>query len=361
MLKIQVRATLCWIADAMLVPGPAAGSKAGKPLETPGLQESRAPGATGGCGARRVGDASADRFAGRVRIHLEILRQREIYQLVTTLASEQRCQVIAASHSEVLLNEAADRDIVIAFVGKPHRIDDRGSQVLKALKEIGFEHYYLAEQTGWVLYLEGATDLEILRSFASHLVHPAAALLERPFVYYVGNQPGRAREHFYGLREAKTDLAGIALYDRIALPPGGGESLIELTWRRREIENYLCYPEVLEAYAVISAELESPGPLFAPAEAERRLDAMRQSIRDLVPPLALRDRADPWWRDTKASDEFLDRLFALFFQRLGLPNLMRKTDYHVLARLVPASSLDSEIGEKLDALFECASRARPLA
>jgi hypothetical protein len=66
--------------------------------------------------------------------HLEILRQRQIYQILTSTADSQGCQVIAASHSEVLLNEAADRDIVVAFVGKPHRIDDRRSQVLKSLR-----------------------------------------------------------------------------------------------------------------------------------------------------------------------------------------------------------------------------------
>lgn len=75
--------------------------------------------------------------------HLEILRQRQIYQVLSDTAAETDSQVIAASHSEVILNEAADRDPVIAFVGRPHRIDDRGSQVLKALKEIGFEHYSL--------------------------------------------------------------------------------------------------------------------------------------------------------------------------------------------------------------------------
>lgn len=91
--------------------------------------------------------------------HLEILRQRQIYQILTETAMRTGSQIIAASHSEVILNEAADRDVVIAFVGQPHRIDDRGSQVLKALKEIGFEHYYLAEEVGWVLYLEGSTDL----------------------------------------------------------------------------------------------------------------------------------------------------------------------------------------------------------
>ena len=83
--------------------------------------------------------------------HLEILRQRQIYGLLTEVARESGSQIIAASHSEVLLNQAAGRDMVVAFVGKPHRIDDRGSQVLKSLRDISFDQYYQAEQTGWML------------------------------------------------------------------------------------------------------------------------------------------------------------------------------------------------------------------
>jgi len=81
--------------------------------------------------------------------HLEILRQRQIYQLLTEEARAAGSQVIAASHSEVILNEAADRDVVVAFVGPPHRMDDRGSQVLKSIKEIGFEQYYQAGSCTW--------------------------------------------------------------------------------------------------------------------------------------------------------------------------------------------------------------------
>ena len=39
--------------------------------------------------------------------HLEILRQRQIYSLLTLAARESDSQIIAASHSEVVLNEAA--------------------------------------------------------------------------------------------------------------------------------------------------------------------------------------------------------------------------------------------------------------
>ena len=51
--------------------------------------------------------------------HLEVLRQRQIYRVITEAAEASSSQIIAASHSEVLLNEAAGRDTVVAFVGVP--------------------------------------------------------------------------------------------------------------------------------------------------------------------------------------------------------------------------------------------------
>ena len=58
-------------------------------------------------------------------------------------------------------------------------------QVLKALRDIGFDQYYQAEETGWVLYVENSTDLAILQVFAKSLDHEAQRHLERPFVKYV--------------------------------------------------------------------------------------------------------------------------------------------------------------------------------
>ena len=130
--------------------------------------------------------------------HLEILRQRQTYEMITAVARENASQIIAATHSEVLLSEAGQRDMVVAFVGSPHRVDRQSSQVRKALTEIGFEHYYQAEQTGWVLFLEGSTDLAILKALAKRLDHSGAAeALARPYVHYVGNQPRAAQERFH--------------------------------------------------------------------------------------------------------------------------------------------------------------------
>jgi len=288
--------------------------------------------------------------------HLEILRQRETYNLLIRVAEEQGSQIIAASHSEVVLNEAAGRDTVIAFVGKPHRIDDRGSQVLKALREIGWDQYYQAEQTGWILYLEGSTDLAILQTFAKLLDHDAQPYLERPFLEYVGNQPQNARDHFFGLQEAKNDLVGIAIFDRLdkELQPTG--SFNELMWRRNEIENYFCMEEVLFSYA----KHDIRNDLFRRTEAENRQreQAMREAIAEVTKFLKT-DDLGPWSPDVKSSDQVLKRVFKIFFEKLDLPLPFQKSDYHTLASLVPRERLDPEITEKLDAIVAVAKRAKP--
>lgn len=290
--------------------------------------------------------------------HLEILRQRQTYNLMIQIAEQQGSQIIAASHSEVVLTEAADRDVVIAFVGTPHRMDDRGSQVLKSLRDIGFDQYYQAQETGWVLYLENSTDLVILQAFAKSLDHEAQYCLERPFVKYVEtNLPQRAREHFFGLKEAKNDLVGIALFDRLDKELQTENSLTEMMWRRREIENYFCSEEVLLAYA----GHDLPNDLFGHAEKQQRLQAMREAIAEVSEALKTLTKPDPWSFDIKVTDEFLEPLFKKFFEKRSLPLQLRKSEYHILAGLVPKSKLDNEITEKLDAIVAVAKKAKPVA
>ena len=292
--------------------------------------------------------------------HLEILRQRQIYRIIAETAAESGSQILIASHSEVLLNEAAGKDLLVAFLGRPHRIDDRGSQVLKALRDIGFEHYYQAEQTGWVLYLEGSTDLAILQAFAKRLGHTGAMrALEQPFVHYVGNQPPQANSHYHGLREAVPALKGIAIFDRLDSPPTGGAALQMLTWERREIENYLCSEATLTAFAQAPTADDWPGPLLQLAEANRRLAAMREAISEVQRAMETLGQGSPWSPDSKVSDDILTRLFDIYYERLDLPNLMRKSDFHTLVPYVPLGEIADEITAKLDAIAEVAESATP--
>ena len=287
--------------------------------------------------------------------HLEILRQRQIYRLLTDVAGANGSQIIAASHSEVLLTEAAGKDMVVAFVGRPHRIDDQGSQVSKALKEIGFDQYSQAEQTGWVLYLEGSTDLSVLQALAHRLGHDAAThALERPFVRYVGNDSSAVRRHYHGLKEAIPHLQGVALFDRFQAGTPNVAPVECLVWKRREIENYLCSQSTLEAYARTSSSGDDVGPLFSSAGAENRLSRMREAIQEVQSALKMLNKGSPWSPDIKASDDFLDPLFRTYFKKLDLRNLIAKKNFYELADHVPEGEIDPEIREKLDVIAQVA-------
>ena len=209
-----------------------------------------------------------------------------------------------------------------------------------------------------MLYLEGSTDLSFLQAFAERVGHDRAVqVLERPFVHYVGNRPAAVQDHFHGLREALPALRGIVLFDRLEAEPRDMTSVECLMWKRREIENYVCTRAALEAYATASAQEAVKGPLFTAAEAGRRLEAMRAAIDEIESALKALDKSSPWSEDTKASDDFLTPLFKAYFEKLGLPNLMAKKNFHELVEYVPESEIDAEVHEKLDAIVRVADSA----
>ncbi len=293
--------------------------------------------------------------------HLEILRQRQTYSVLTEVAEKTGSQIVAATHSEVVLNEAAGRDLVVAFVGSPHRLGDPhgGSQVAKALKEIGFEDYYQAEQTGWILYLEGSTDLAILHAFARRLGHDdALRALERPFVRYVGNHVSEVQRHFQGLREAVPHLRGIAIFDRLGgTAPKPAAPLKCTEWKQREIEKYLCTQTTLEAFAAGDAGLGVLGPLSQAPKSHRHVTAMRKAIAEMEAARQTLGKGSPWDADIKVSDDFLVPLFDSYYRELDLPNAMAKKNFHVLAKHVPKDEIAPEVEEKLDAIARVAESA----
>lgn len=292
--------------------------------------------------------------------HLEILRQRDVYNLLTSIAAETNSQVIAASHSEVVLQEAAERDVVVAFVGKPHRMDTRSRhQVKKALESIRMADYFIAQQKGWMLYVEGSTDLAILQKLAVRLGHKAKDVLSAkvPVNYLGTNKPQEARDHFHGLREAKADLVGIALFDRLDKELQTGSALVERMWKRREIENYLVTPDSLRAFVQLGLRSDD---LLDEFERKTRLDVLESCVDELTKALKVTNKPDPWGPDIKVTDDFLDPLFRLFYERLGTPQATFKRDYHGLADVVPVEQIDQEVHRILDAINDIAVSAKPL-
>jgi len=124
-------------------------------------------------------------------------------------------------------------------------------------------------------------------------------------------------------------------------------------WRRREIENYLCTRATLESYANGTAAQTALGPLFA-------VPAMHEAIEEVAEALTILGRSSPWSPEVKASDEFLTPLFAAYYRKLKLPNLMAKKNFYVLAKYVPDDEIDPEICEKLDAIVTIAQQAKGL-
>lgn len=283
--------------------------------------------------------------------HLEILRQRVVYNTISNWATQNGSQIIAASHSEVVLQEAANKDTVIAFVGNPHKINDKGSQVMKSLTTIGFENYYLAELRKWVLYVEGSTDLAILKSFAKILGHQVEDSLGNAFVHYVStNTPPVARAHFHGLKDAVPQLRGIVIFDRIEAPLDLKENgLEEKMWQRREIENYVFKPEVLIRYAIGTFSND----LFGAAESEKRKAAMEKSIRLIVPQIALTNPDDQYWSNDKASEQ-LERIFREYFKEIHAYNVMAKNRFFELADLMTKEEIPQEIIDMLELIYKIA-------
>lgn len=287
--------------------------------------------------------------------HLEILRQRQIYNRINEVAETQHSQIISASHSELLLSEAAQRDSAVAFLGTPHILGkNKQSHLMNALKEIGFEYYYGAEQKGWILYLEGETDLRILQAFAERLNHPSRTFLRDPLVKYVSNLPNKAREHFHSLKEAKSDLRGFLLLDHTDKELKRAENLSEVMWEKCEIENYLCNRNAILSYVTEGLER---GTLFGSSEITERENAIIKEIKKLEEASKIMKKAEPFSDDIKASDDFLVPLFENFTESLQKPKSMalQKKDLYKLVEHIPPQEIEEEVKVTLDKIEDVAN------
>lgn len=289
--------------------------------------------------------------------HLEPLRQRHAYRMIREVARETGCQAIIATHSEILLNEAADQDLALAFVGQPHRIGrEHRKRVGRSLGEFGFEHYLQAKQTGWVLYLSGPTDLSILQGFAHRLEHEAASkALQRPFVHYIADSVDAAASHFRSLTGVLPSVRALALLDGSKRAVSELPDLSGMTWgrwKRGPAKDYVCTRAALEGYASRQGQTEAAGPLFFADQAGVRLAAMRKAIEDTSPAEST---------DASGSSQpeplALEQVFRAYRSNLGLSDRIPLPTPGDLVSDIPESEIDAEIREQLDAIARIAETA----
>lgn len=312
--------------------------------------------------------------------HLEILRQKQVYVLLRDIATENDSQVVIVTHSEVILDEALDSNLTLLLEGKA---DDLAAKkdIRNTLKHFGAAHYVKARERGYVLYVEGGTDVDMLRALAERLNHPVAALWdERINSFYVqNNYPVQSleselerveggfgitpKDHFFALRELVPGLRGVAILDndgqnRQPFHQGG---LDLVYWRRYEAENYFVTPELLRLFALthysdmelfggFRDEIESVLGQLVIERVFGGVHADYQTYRGLSP-----DAARLLWEAKterlKLSD-FAEEFFRRLAEKLGHAMLLKKGELHRLVAFVDLNSIPAEVGEKLDLLIE---------
>lgn len=319
--------------------------------------------------------------------HLEVLRQRQAYVLLREVAARRDSQIVMVTHSETILREALDRNLTFLLRGWADNLADR-SEIADALRHYGAEHYVRARERGYVLYVEGRTDIDLLRAFAERLDHPVLDCWdERINAFYVqDNHPDpdldselerveggygvTPTRHFFGIRGMVPGLRGLAILDRNGRvredSEDGGLRIVH--WQRYEIENYFVSPALLERYALSRTEGSTLFDGFG-TEVTSVLDAL---VRERV--FRGRDRdfrlwkaADPetrrlLWeaetRQTKLSD-FAEEFFRRLADRTEQSMLLRKGEFHRLIPFMAVDTVPDEVREKLDLLKDLFDRAEP--
>lgn len=274
--------------------------------------------------------------------HQHVILQRHVYDRLRLVARRRQCQLLIATHSEVIL-EATSAEGVMSFYGKPHllQVELERDQVREAMKRLTAMDLLLAEEHRGILYTEGGDDLGLLREWARVLDHPSGPLLQKLFWHNnFGRNPKEARAHHFALRAvAENAIKGILLLDgdNRGLPDREliGEGLEVLRWNRYEVENYLIVADALERFVS-----QMSGSLFAQTAFRRGAEF----LRNLLPPAVLKDPLGEhdYLNVTPASKNILPPLF----DAIGIQ--VRKSDYHQIAATMRREEIHPEIGEKLD-------------
>jgi hypothetical protein len=319
--------------------------------------------------------------------HLEILRQKQVYVLLRDIAADNGSQVLMVTHSEVILDEAVDSNLTLLMDGQADDLA-RKQDIKNSLKHFGAAHYVKARERGYVLYVEGSTDVDLLRAIATHLGHRAAEVWdERINTFYVQNnypqQDADAElarveggfgvtpiQHFQSLRTLVPGLKGLAILDNDGRDRGTQQAgdLTVVHWRRYEVENYVVTPDVLRRYALAQyADMD----LFeghAPDIEAVLDDLVLNTVFDaVVPDFQAWKGAPPavarvLW-EAKTERRKLSTLAEAFFrqlaQRLGGPMLLTKGSLHRLVPMVDPLLLSPEISDMLDRLATLFTNARP--
>jgi predicted ATPase len=313
--------------------------------------------------------------------HLEILRQKLVFSLLRDLALENGNQIIIATHSEVILEEAAETNLVMIIDGEPINVALK-KDIKHALMNFGIEHYYKAKQKRNIIYVEGSTDLNILKEFALLSKHPAYSILNGSFNYYYtqNNEPIRSqaelemsqgyykpyKQHFFALKSVVPEFKGVAIFDSDASNNINeiSEDLTTFFWPQYEIENYFIRPQTIIAFVENNIE-NSTGPLFA----FKGIESFIQSLNDVVLKVIFQNNTQAFSDFQSLSDSlketfwisitkniklsaFLEMVFQHHSKTTGNPILLNKGGFYQLVKYLKHDAVNQEIINALDLIVK---------
>ena len=318
--------------------------------------------------------------------HLELLRQQQIYALLHTIADRKGCQVLLATHSEVVMQEALDRHLTLILAGHAEDLASKPA-IKESLKRFGAAHYVRARETGHVLYLEGSTDLAMLRAYADRLGHPVRDLIADGAhlnVYYLQDnrpEPGqspeesldavegafgqKARDHFFALRNIFPKLRGLEIIDNEnrGLQESSAGGFRRLPWKRYELENYLVTPDLLMGWVHadgIDLCADQRQAILDELLLEQIFDNNQADFENYSQ--ANSSTQNTIWR-AQTQPKKLSLFAEEFFRRCAAATrtaiVLRKGDFYQLISRQPLASIDPEISEKLDAILALLTLTTP--
>lgn len=284
--------------------------------------------------------------------HLHVILQDAIYGELHEVAARQRSQLIIATHSEVIINAVDPRELwVMLQTARPLAEDAEKGRLVKSLRILSNTDIMLVMNAEGILYVEGRTDLDILRAWAKALNHRAHDLLQRvfwkPTVWEPrsGGEGIKAKEHYDVLRLVRANLPGLVLVDGDARSDTRsteitGQGLQRLRWNRYEIESYLVHPEALKRFVAMQVGEEAAGP---------HLEDLQRHFKENYPPAFLRNPLEdiPYLKNTKARTELLPPAL----DAAGLPGFPY-TRYHEIAAIMKPEEIHPEVKENLNRIME---------
>ncbi len=310
--------------------------------------------------------------------HLEVLRQKQIFEILKDIADENRCQVVLATHSEVILDDAIDTNLTLLINGKASNLAKR-QDINDALKKFSIDHYYKASICPRILYIEGSTDFDILRALAVILEHPALDVLTQRLNYYYtrsiypdddlhnrldqlgGGCGENIKRHFFSMKGIVPEFRGLAILDsdgRLKNDQKENDLLITY-WQSYEIENYFISPDLIIRF--IEYHFNEHARLFTASSKDAMqhiLDKylLREVFNSDEDQLLEYNRLSQSLKRTLLSKLKMSALaeyaFTQFANQFNQPLLLRKGEYYKLIKFCKVDDLSDEIKVKLDMIVD---------